>query len=447
MTSIRTRRVAEQIQEEISALLLKGLKDPRIGFVTITGVEISPDFSKARVFFCTTGGEVEREQSQEGLQSAAGFIRKTLGKRLRLKTIPEFQFKYDTSLDQGDKIERLLTEVREKEGWDDPTRVRGSAQEVAQALLDGQRFLVTSHANPDGDAAGSILALGRILTHMDKDVVVYSSDGIPHNYKFLPGAQDVVQDLSDQAPFDTTVVLDCSELKRVGPLPDLEHLGRLVGVDHHLTAEPLGEATYLDPQASAIGEMLYDIMEHLPVELDQELAVQIYTTILTDTGSFRYSNTSPKALRTTADMVAAGVSPWEVALEVYESQPVERIALLGQVLPTLELDPTGRYGAITITQQMFADTGTNEEHIDGFINYPRGIAGVEVAVQFRQVDDERYKVSFRSRGRVNVAHIAEGFKGGGHANAAGCALEGSHDQVRERIYAAIEEALQETFGR
>jgi phosphoesterase RecJ-like protein len=445
MASIRTKRVAEQIQEEISSMLLRGLKDPRIGFVTITDVEISPDFSKAWVYFCTTGSEAERDQSQEGLQSAASYIRKTLGKRLRLKLIPELEFRYDTSLDRGDRIEQILGEVREKEGWDDPTRVRGSAEEVAAALQASSRVLVASHANPDGDAIGSILAMGRLLEKLGKDVVVYVRDAVPGNFRFLPGADRIRHSLEDQEPFDTTVILDCSELERVGGLPPADRMGRLIGIDHHLTTKPLGETHLLDPAAAAIGELIYQILLILKVDLDYDLAVCIYTTLLTDTGSFRYSNTSPRALHTAAEMVAQGVSPWEVALAVYESQPLARLNLLALVLPTLRVDPTGRYGTITITQAMFEQTATGEEHIDGFINFPRGIEGIEVAVQYRQVGSERFKVSFRSRGNVNVAEIASLFAGGGHANAAGCALDGSLEAVQARIERAVEQALEEAL--
>lgn len=442
MASIRSKRVAEQIQVEISAMLVKGLKDPRIGFVTITGVELSPDFSKARVFFCSTGNDAEREQSQEGLQSAAGYIRKTLGKLLRLKIIPEFQFKYDPSLDQGNRIESILQDVREQEGWDDPTRVRGSAEEVARALLDGRRILVTSHANPDGDAIGSVIAMGLLLGKLDKDVVMYNQDPVPGNFAFLPGAKELVHNL-DGLEFDTTLVLDCSELSRVGKLPEIELLGKLVGIDHHLTAQPLGEANYLDPGASSIGEMIHAVLQHLPAELDPDVATCIYTSILTDTGSFRYSNTSPNALRVAAEMVAQGVSPWEVALAVYESQPLSRIKLLGLVLPTLQVAEHGRYGSIVVTQQMLTETGSSEEHIDGFINYPRGIEGVEVAVQYRELAQDSFKVSFRSRGNINVAEIADQFGGGGHANAAGCALEGDLEAVRTRIEQTIDRAIEE----
>jgi len=442
MTSFRLRRLSEQILEEISALLLKGLKDPRIGFVTITGVDISPDLSHAWVYFCTSGTEEERERSRSGLQSAAGFIRKALGKRLHIKQIPAFEFRYDESLDRGDKIERILSEVREKEGWDDPTRVRGSAEEVARALGDSHSFLVTSHSNPDGDAIASVLAMGHLLGLLGKQAVMYNPDEVPANYAHLPGADKIVKQ-AGEGPYDTTIVLDCSELARVGPLPPAERLGKIIGIDHHLTAEPLGDVYYLDPGASSIGEMIDRILEHLPVELDLTLATCIYCSILSDTGSFRYSNTSPAALRSAARMVAQGVSPWDMARQVYESQPRERLLMLASVLPTLQVDPSGRYASILVTREMFEATGATADMIDGFINYPRRIEGVEVAIQFREVEQERYKISFRSRGNANVAAVAEQFGGGGHANAAGCTLSGGFDEVRDKIYQAVEATLNE----
>jgi phosphoesterase RecJ-like protein len=442
MTAYRLQRIADQIGEEISGLLLKGLKDPRIGFVTITGVEVTRDLSQAFVFFSSTAPEAEREQSRQGLQSAAGFIRSTLGKRLHLKTIPELTFRYDESLDHGDRIERLLSEVRKQEGWDDPTRPRGSIEEVARAIQESQRFLVTSHKNPDGDAVASMLAMGHLLRFLGKEAVIYNPDPVPSNYRFLPGA-DTVNHQPSGEPFDATVILDCSDLDRLGPLPPPEGLGTVIGIDHHRTLKPLGKAYLLDPAASSVGELIDRLCQHLEIEIPLELAECIYTSILSDTGSFRYSNTSPATMSACARMLQRGVDPWEVALQVYESQPLSRFRLLALVLPTLEVDKSGRYGSIVITQEMFAKAGSTEAEIDGFINYPRSIEGVEVAIQFREISTDLYKVSFRSRGQVNVAEISEQFGGGGHANAAGCNLKGTLEEIRQRIYQAVEDSLNE----
>ena len=442
MTAYRLQRIADQIGEEISGLLLKGLKDPRIGFVTITGVEVSRDLSQAFVFFSSPGTEQEREQSREGLQSAAGFIRTTLRKRLHLKIIPELSFRYDQSFDTGDRIERLLSEVRKQEGWDDPTRPRGSVEEVAHAIKASRRFLITSHKNPDGDAVASMLAMGHLLTFLGKEAVIYNPDPVPGNYQFLPGAGEVRSQPGEE-PFDATVILDCSDLDRLGPLPPAERLGTLISIDHHRTLTPLGKAYLVDPAASSVGELIDRLCQYMEIEISVELAECIYTSILSDTGSFRYSNTSPATMFACARMLQRGVDPWEVALQVYESQPISRIRLLALALSTLEVDSSGRYGSIVITQEMFTKTGATEAEIDGFINYPRGIEGVEVAIQFREIGADVYKVSFRSRGQVNVAEISEQFGGGGHANAAGCNLKGTLEEIRPQIYQAVEDSLNE----
>ncbi|HOX43417.1 MAG TPA: 30S ribosome-binding factor RbfA [Myxococcota bacterium] len=441
-STTRQRRIADQIQAEISALLLKGLKDPRLGFVTITGVELSPDLKHAKVFCCTPEGEAAKDELLAGLRSAAGFIRKSLSQRMRLRSVPELEFRWDASIDHGAHISALLDEVRQKEGWDDPTRVRGSAEEVARELLAAKRVLVTSHLNPDGDAVASILALGLALRALGKDVVVYNPDPVPDNFRFLPGSADV-RTAFEPGAYDVTAVLDCSELGRVGPLPAPAERGKLVSLDHHLTTQPLGEAYYVNPGASAIGEMIHALLPHLGVEADADIATNVYTSILADTGSFHYSNATPAALRVAADMVERGVKTWDVALAVYESQPLCRLRLLGRVLETLEVPAPGQHGSILVTQQMFQETGTTKDMLDGFINYPRSIEGVEVAIQFREENPARYKVSFRSRGRVNVAEIAERFGGGGHFNAAGCTLDGPLPEVRALVFAAVEEALAE----
>jgi phosphoesterase RecJ-like protein len=430
MAKVRLQRVAEQLQQEISSLVTKGIKDPRIGMVTITGVEVSPDLQQAMVFFATSGGSDERERSRQGLQSAAGFIRKTLGRRLRLKVVPEFHFKYDESFDRGDRIERLLARLQNEKTAEN--EVRGSAEDIAEMLKADRRYLLVTHNNPDGDAIASLLGLRLMLEKLGADVVAYATDPVPHNFRFLPGVERMVKEVP-AGRFDCTVVLDCSELDRCSPLPPAEVRGVLLSVDHHLVSIPLGDVYYINPRASAIGEMLLEVLDFLPIEADAGIATCLYTSILSDTGSFRYSNTTPRALEAAARLVELGASPWQIAFEVYESQPPERMALLARVLPTLRLEGSGRIASIVITRKMMEESSATLDMVDGLINYPRAVKGVEVAVQYREIEDGKYKVSFRSAGNVDVARIAGEFAGGGHRNAAGCTLEGGIDQVRELI--------------
>ncbi|RME29769.1 MAG: 30S ribosome-binding factor RbfA [Deltaproteobacteria bacterium] len=443
MTSYRLQRVAEQIQQEISALVVKGLKDPRIGFVTITAVEVSADLSHAWVYVTSPGTKDEQARSLEGLASAAGYIRRTLGKRLHLKMVPEFSFKLDESFERGQRIEKLIREVREKEGWDDPTRLRGSPEEVVETFAEAKDILVTCHTNPDGDAIASLLGAYLLLKKLGKTPLPYCKDPVPYNFEFLPAANEISDSVPDGKKFDCTVVVDCSELARCGPLPEKENLGTLVSIDHHLTAEPLGDRYYLNPSAAAVGQMLLDVADAAGAELDKDIATCLYTSIVSDTGSFRYSNTTPEAMRAAARLLEHGVDPWQVAFNLYESQPLQRIKLLGMVLSTLELFADGRIAVVTVTRQMLESCGATVDMLDGVINYPRGIRGVEVAIQVREQDDE-YKFSFRSAGRVDVARIAAEFGGGGHRNAAGCTLDPPLGQALQRVIQRLELALTET---
>ncbi len=402
--------------------------------------------SHAWVYVTSPGSKDPQTRSLEGLASAAGFIRRTLGKRLRLKVVPEFSFKLDESFEQGQRIERLIDEVRRQEGWDDPTRRRGSPEEVAEVLAKADEVLVTCHTNPDGDAIASLLAACLLLRKLGKHPLPYCPDPVPYNFEFLPAVKDIVQKVAVDREFDCTLVLDCSELSRCGELPGDGKMGILVSVDHHLTTEPLGERYYLNPSAAAVGQMLLEVADAAGVELDAELATCLYTSLVSDTGSFRYSNTTPEAVRAAARLLEQGVDPWHVAFNLYESQPPQRVMLLGKVLSTLELFSGGRIAVVTVTKQMLESCGATKDMLDGVINYPRGIRGVEVALQVRE-NDGQYKFSFRSAGRVDVAKIAMEFGGGGHKNAAGCTLgpplRNALDSVIERVERAIFETDEE----
>jgi phosphoesterase RecJ-like protein len=215
----------------------------------------------------------------------------------------------------------------------------------------------------------------------------------------------------------------------------------LLNLDHHITTEPFGDLNYVDPAAASVGILAYKIINGLEHPLSRDAAECIYASILADTGCFRYSSTDPECLRVAAELLEAGVDPWEMTVRVYEMQPLARMRLLADVLRTLEVH--GKLATITITNEMVARTGSPLDLTDGFINYARSVDGVEVAASFREPADgsRAWRVSFRSRGRVNVAAIAQKFGGGGHHNAAGCSIEGDEASVRARIAEEIEQAL------
>lgn len=314
-------------------------------------------------------------------------------------------------------------------------------QNIVNEIRRNSSFLVTSHENPDGDAVGSSLALASFLRKIGKDVCVHLRDPVPELYAFLPGAETVSTHIPDR-DFDVAFVLDIGELRRAGDeFCRFRRIGKLVNLDHHLACEQFGACNLIDSSAAATGVLVYRIARMFDYRFDFETALCLYVSIITDTGSFRYSNANREAFTIAGEMVECGVNAWDVAEQIYENQPQKRLELLALALNTLEVIKGGLAASLTVTLDMYARTGADAELTDGFVNYPRSIRGVEVAIFFRQTDENRYKVGFRSRGKVNVAAFAAGLGGGGHHNAAGCTVDGTLDEVKATVYKIVEDVL------
>lgn len=311
---------------------------------------------------------------------------------------------------------------------------------ILKAIEESQRILVASHEGPDGDAIASTLALTLALRELGKEVTAYNRDGVPSPFEYLPCSETVVSTLPEGVQFDLGFVLDAGELRRAGAhLPAL--CTRMVNIDHHPCSEEFTPLYYVDTEASATGILIHRLLTAGGVAISPAVALCIYTAILSDTGSFRYSNADPEAFRVAGELVALGVDPWEVASGLYENQPEMRLRLLAQALSTLTISTCGRYGAVTVTSEMYRTTGAGPEHTDGFVNYPRSIHGVEVGLFFRQTAPTTFKVGFRSKGRIDVGALARELGGGGHHNAAGAVVEGELDAVRNYVFGRIAELL------
>jgi phosphoesterase RecJ-like protein len=312
---------------------------------------------------------------------------------------------------------------------------------IVEEIRSNHSFLLTTHEGPDGDAVGSSLALASILRKSGKDVVVHYRDPLPDLYGFLPGSDTICAHIPDR-DFDVAVVLDIGELRRAGDeFCNFKRIGKTINLDHHLACESFGSHNLVDPTAAATGVLVYRIASAMGYGFDLETALCLYVSIITDTGSFRYSNANREAFSIAGEMIERGVNAWDVAEQLYENQPRKRLELLGRCLPTLEVFKDGLAASVTVTLDMYAATGANAELTDGFVNYPRSIRGVEVAIFFRQLDEERVKVGFRSKGKVNVAVFSAAMGGGGHHNAAGCTVDGTIDEVKARVYALVDDVL------
>ena len=313
-------------------------------------------------------------------------------------------------------------------------------QAILATIEAGKRFLVASHEGPDGDAIASTLALTNALREQGKEVVAYNRDTIPEGFEFLPGADTLVNDLSGATAFDAIFVLDAGELRRAGNhLRDLSPV--LVNIDHHPHSEQFGSIHYVDEEASATGVLIYRILQAGQWPVSKAVALCIYTAILSDTGSFRYSNANLEAFRVAGEMVELGVDPWEIAAGLYESQPEKRLRLLAPVLQTLTVSPCGRLASVSVTTEMMEQAGAGAEYTDGFVNYPRSIKGVEVGLFFRQVGPRSFKIGFRSKGAVDVGSLSRELGGGGHHNAAGAVMEGTMEEVRAAVFSRLAELL------
>ncbi len=314
---------------------------------------------------------------------------------------------------------------------------------VADLLAGGRRFLVTSHRNPDGDALGSALGLALALEAQGREARVVMRDGFPAVYRGMPGIESVV--VSDALPpdwpsgWDALVALECPSAERTG-WPN-QAAGRVVNIDHHPGNDRYGALNLVDTDAAATGEIVVDLLDLLRWPLTPGIATNLWVSLVSDTGSFRYSNTTPKALALGARLVTAGASPGAVNEFLFEAQPLATLRLEALVLETLRLHAGGRVATLELPARFFEESGAGAEESEGLVNRARGIEGVLAAALIREGDGGEIRCSLRSKGIVDVRAVAARHGGGGHRNAAGCRIGGTLDAVRPLLAAELATAV------
>jgi phosphoesterase RecJ-like protein len=316
--------------------------------------------------------------------------------------------------------------------------------QVVELIESKSRFAITSHIRPDGDSLGSSLGLYWLLRALDKDVEVIMHDAVPHAYRQLPGTKELIVTQAVKKPYHAVFVIECSDITRPG-LVDLEKQ-LVVNIDHHSTTALFGTINWIDSTASAVGEMIYNLCKAMGVRVSKEIAECVYTALITDTGSFHYSNTTERTFKVASELVRTGVKPAKTAEAVFASYPWSRIELMGEVLSTAKRDPSGRVAALRLSQEMQQRTGASDEDADGFVNYPLTVGEVEAVVLLKECAPEVYRTSLRSKGDVNVARVAGRFGGGGHRNAAGCTLHGPWDDVEREVIKLLQDAVDRANG-
>lgn len=315
---------------------------------------------------------------------------------------------------------------------------RLSQAEAAAMLAGARRILLFLHVSPDGDSIGSSLAVCRALRVLGKEAWCVGVDPVPRIYEFLPGTRELFLPWQQvEGEWDLGVFLDCGDRHRVGAAePLLDRCRATLNIDHHASNSLYGDYNWIDYRAAAVGEMAYGLIRELGVPVDPEMAVCLYTALVTDTGSFRYESTTPETHRVAAALIEHGARPYQVTEAIYENESPERTRLLGLCLSTLQFHAGGRIATLRVSRSLLAQAGAAPEDVDGLVNYARSVTGVEVGLLFRETEDGHVRVNLRSRGQVNVAEIASGFGGGGHPRAAGCTLSGSLAEAEARVVAA-----------
>ena len=309
--------------------------------------------------------------------------------------------------------------------------------QVLKQIEQRDHFLLTSHARPDGDAIGSLLALYQTLQQMGKHARVIMRDPVPLIYSPLPyaGVIEHLDNVPPEAP-DTAIVLECDSIQR-SRLPGLERRF-LINIDHHSSAREFGNVNWIDSSACAVAEMVFRLARAAGARVTPEMATCLYTAVLTDTGSFCFAGTDAHTFELAVELVRCGANPVDIAQHVYFSNPASKMRLLGAALSNLHREGTLAYMHLSLDEMELS--GGLEEDCEGIVNYALGIEGVEVALFFRELSDGRYRVSLRSKGQVNVALVAEQFGGGGHNCASGCAVSGPLSASLELILTRLRHA-------
>lgn len=322
--------------------------------------------------------------------------------------------------------------------------------QIIRQLKNSNHVFLCSHINPDGDAIASVVAMGLSLASLQKETTLYNETPIPIIYRFLPSIKRIVRHIDRQTIYDTAIVLDCGNLQRIGKAASfVSRIPVIINIDHHVSNTSFGDFRLIDFSACATVAIIYRLLKQMELSITKDIATLIYTGILTDTGSFRFSNTNKSAFAICKEMIDIGVDPYYVARNVYETFSPGYIKLLHKALGSIEISKNGKLSMIMLTQEMLDETGAQPEEINGLINYAKAINNVKIAVLIHRTSDTkgtkgkaqgRFRVSLRSDGTVDVAAFASSFGGGGHYRAAGFEIDSSIVDLKNRIFNFAEKA-------
>jgi bifunctional oligoribonuclease and PAP phosphatase NrnA len=458
MDPYRLQRQNSAIQKVLSQLLTSEVKDPRVGFVTIGGVELNRDQTVAKVFFSVIGDRHDRTKTFQGLKKARGYLQGRLSDILRLRATPDLRFVYDDSFERGLNVDEALSDLQDKgEFKDEATRNRERDMDsfmppldLMTALREAQDVWVIPHSNPDPDAMGGALALGQALDAAGADATVLRYPDIPHGFSVLPGIDktpdpgDVRELFTEHRP-DTVVLVDCHGLDRIGDYQELlADFENVWCIDHHLTGSKAPADGWIEPVASAASILVMRVIEELAAEkweMNLDMATNLYAGIVADTGSFRYSNTYPFTFEAAHQLASLGVDTAGLGEKVLHQRTRAGMELLQRVIETFKFHADARILSLYVTSAMIRETGSTLADTEGIISLAAGVTGLQFVVFIKELGEGQWRVSLRSLGDGDVQQLAGQYGGGGHRVAAGCTLQGDVEELIDDLVGELSDQL------
>ncbi|MBP7652501.1 30S ribosome-binding factor RbfA [Candidatus Dependentiae bacterium] len=428
----RADRVAEQIKREISSIILNKMKNPNIGFVTVTKVKLSKDLKIAKVYVSVFGKTNEKTKTIETLNEAQDFIKSQLSKKIILKYMPAVKFFLDETLDYTENISNMLNKIKIEENAklnmelilneEDNTKLKS----INEKIINSEKILLTSHSKTDGDAIGCVLSMYNYISGLNKKVTAVIEGGCPQYLGWLPDSglvEDNKNILLDRQ-FDLIICIDTNFDKRVGyPFELFEkyiYENKLVIIDHHKDTVNDSEIKIVKSNASSTGELLYHFFKINDIPLNDKIAIYLYVAIITDTWMFSQENTMSSTMAVASELLKFDtVKPYFITSKLFENKSLMQTKLLGKLIETIEFDEKNKISYGYITKKMFDETSTGDNDTEGFVNTLRSVRGSRIAVLFKEIKPGLIKANLRSKDTFDLLPIVRKFGGGGHSKAAG----------------------------
>lgn len=314
--------------------------------------------------------------------------------------------------------------------------MKNTLEKIKRAVKNARSAIILSHVDPDGDSIGSTLALGLILEKLGVTATLCCQDDVPRIYRFLPGAEKIKKCLLSRERFDLAFALDASDLDRLGKSINLKECSNsIINIDHHPDNALFGGINLVS-NSSSTAELIFKLCNFLKVKIDLNIAECLYVALITDTGNFRYENTSVETFKMASDLLRAGIKTHELTTRIYDNKTIASLKIAASALANLGLSPDRKVAWVKVTEEMMQKTGAKGEDLIGMVDCLRSIEGVEVAIFFRE-DKGKIKINFRSKEKANVSEIASRFGGGGHKKAAGAIVPGELEPVSQKVVAEV----------